>query len=68
MIKLKDNETGKIIWVDTSNSNTRKQLEINYLKFENQLKETFTKSGVEYTTINTHEGNIKPLMTLFKKR
>ncbi len=68
LIKLKDNETGKIKWVDTSNSNTRKQLEINYLKFENELKDIFTKCGVDYTTINTHEGYIKPLMTLFKKR
>ena len=41
---------------------------INHLKFEAQLKDTFTKSGVDYTTILTHEGYIKPLMTLFKKR
>jgi len=68
LIKLKDNETGKIMWVDTSDSTFRKQLAINHLKFEDQLKETFTKSGVDYTTILTHEGYIKPLMTLFKKR
>ena len=68
LIKLKDNETGKIMWVDTSDKSFRKQLEINHLKFEAQLKDTFTKSGVDYTTILTHEGYIKPLMTLFKKR
>ena len=63
-----DNETGKIMWVDSSDKSFRKQLEINHLKFEAQLKDTFTKSGVDYTTILTHEGYIKPLMTLFKKR
>ncbi len=68
LIKLKDNETGKIMWVDTSDKSFRKQFEINHLKFEAQLKDTFTKSGVDYTTILTHEGYIKPLMTLFKKR
>ncbi len=68
LIKLKDNETGKIKWVDTSDKSFRKQLAINHLKFEDQLKETFTKSGVDYTNILTHEGYIKPLMTLFKKR
>ncbi len=68
LIKLKDNETGKIMWVDSSDKSFRKQLEINHLKFEAQLKDTFTKSGVDYTTILTHEGYIKPLMTLFKKR
>lgn len=68
LIKLKDNETGKLMWVDTSDKNFRKQFEINNLKFEAQLKDIFTKSGVDFTTINTHEGYVKPLMNLFKKR
>lgn len=68
LIKLKDNESGKIIWVDTSDKKFRKQLEINHLKFEAQLKDTFNKSGVDFTTIYTHEGYVKPLMNLFKKR
>ena len=68
LIKLKDNETGKLMWVDTSDKHFRKQFEINHLKFEAQLKDTFNKSGVDYTTIHTHEGYIKPLMNLFKKR
>ena len=68
LIKLKDNETGKLMWIDTSDKSFRKQFEINRLKFEAQLKDTFNKSGVDYTTIHTHEGYIKPLMNLFKKR
>lgn len=68
LIKLRDNETGKLLWIDTSDKNFRKQMEINHLKFEAQLKDTFNKSGVDYTTIHTHEGYVKPLMNLFKKR
>ena len=68
MIKLKDNETGKLMWVDTSDKNFQKQFEVNRLKYEHQLKDIFTKSGVDFVTIHTHEGYIKPLMTLFKKR
>jgi uncharacterized protein (DUF58 family) len=68
LIKLKDNETGKLMWVDTSNKAFRKQLQINHLKFEAELKDIFNKSGVDYTTIFTDEGYIKPLMTLLKKR
>ena len=68
MIKLKDNETGKLMWVDTSDKNFQKQFEVNRLKYEHQLKDIFTKSGVDSATIHTHEGYIKPLMTLFKKR
>lgn len=68
LIKLKDNETGKLMWFDTSDHSFRKQYEINHLKFENDLKDMFNKSGVDFTTINTHEGYIKPLMNLFKRR
>lgn len=68
LVKLKDNETGKYMWLDTSNKAIRKQLQVNHLKFEAELKEIFNKSGVDYTTIFTDEGYIKPLMNLFKKR
>lgn len=68
LIKLKDNETGKIMWVDTSSKHFQTQQKVNNLKFEAELKDTFNKSGVDFTTIFTHEGYIKPLMNLFKKR
>lgn len=68
LIKLRDNETGKIMWVDTSSKTFRKQFEVNRLKYEAQLKDIFQKSGVDTATIHTHEGYVKPLMNLFKKR
>jgi uncharacterized protein (DUF58 family) len=68
LVKLRDNETGKILWVDTSDKNFRRQLTANRLKFEDELKETFNKSGIDATNIYTHEGYIKPLMNLFKNR
>lgn len=68
LIKLKDNETGKIMWVDTSDKAFQKQYQMNQLKFEAELKEIFNKSGVDYTTIYTDEGYVKPLINLFKKR
>lgn len=68
LIKLRDNETGKIMWVDTSSKAFRKQFEVNRLKYEAQLKDIFQKSGVDTATIHTHEGYVKPLMNLFKKR
>lgn len=68
LVKLRDNETGKLIWMDTSDSRFRKQFETNTIKFEHELKDNFNKCGVDYTTIHTHEGYIKPLMNLFKKR
>lgn len=68
LVKLKDNETGKFIWIDTSDKTTRKQLQINKLKHEAEIKDVFNRSGVDFTTIYTDEGYVKPLMNLFKKR
>lgn len=68
LMKLQDNETGAQMWVDTSNPNFRKQFTINRLKFEDELKEIFTRSGVDTTKIFTSESYIKPLMNLFKNR
>ncbi|HEX7415088.1 MAG TPA: DUF58 domain-containing protein [Bacteroidia bacterium] len=68
LIKLKDNETGKNVWVDTSSNDFQHELKLQQLKTDAKLKETFSRAGVDYIKISTHEGYIKPLMTLFKKR
>ncbi|MHB8259895.1 MAG: DUF58 domain-containing protein [Bacteroidia bacterium] len=68
LIKLKDNETGENIWVDTSSNTFQHELKVQQVKTDAKLKEIFSRAGVDYTKINTHEGYIKPLMTLFKKR
>ncbi len=68
LIKLKDNETGKIVWADTSSKEFQKQFKINVLKREQSMKDKFNKCGVDYCDIYTHEGYIKPLMNLFKRR
>ncbi len=68
LIKLKDAETGKIMWVDTGDKAFRKQFAINHLKFEDDLKDIFNRSGIDATKIFTHENYVKPLMNLFKNR
>lgn len=68
LIKLKDNESGKIAWIDTSNKIFRRQFAINQKKFEEDIKDTFNRSGIDATKIFTHESYVKPLMNLFKNR
>lgn len=68
LIKLKDNETGKIAWINTDDKHFRKQFAINHLKFEEELKDTFNRSGIDAAKIFTHESYVKPLMNLFKNR
>jgi len=68
LIKLKDNESGKSIWVDTSEPSFRRQFTINQLQFEEQLRDVFTKSGVDIAKLYTHESYVTPLINLFKNR
>ena len=68
MIKVKDAETGKQIWVDTSSKIVRD----NYAKWWNiqtlKQKDIFSKSGVDNASISTQQDYIKPLINLFKRR
>ncbi len=68
LVKLVDNESKKLLWVDTSSKEFQKQYKLNFIKRENAMKDTFNKCGVDYCDIYTHEGYIKPLMNLFKRR
>jgi uncharacterized protein (DUF58 family) len=68
LIKLRDNETGKVVWVDSGNKEFRKQYAVNRVKFDHQLKDLFNRSGIDTTTVHTNESYVRPLMNLFKKR
>lgn len=68
LIKLQDNETGRQIWVDSSDKAFRRQFEVNRLKFEDELKDIFNRAGIDAARINTHESYVQPLMNLFKNR
>ncbi len=68
MIKLKDAESGKYIWVDTSSRNVRGYYQHWWKEQSNLLDQAFTRSGVDYVNINTKEDYVRSLMTLFKKR
>ncbi|MDM8160247.1 DUF58 domain-containing protein [Labilibaculum sp. K2S] len=68
LIKIKDAETGEYSWIDTSNKKVRK----NYAKWwsdkDNQLTETFKKSGVDVANIRTDQDYVRSLIALFKRR
>lgn len=68
LVQLKDAETGQKTWVDTSRKSVRK----NYLDWWNktseELKNTFSKNGVDNVSIETGQDYVRALMTLFKHR
>ncbi|PWK75971.1 uncharacterized protein DUF58 [Mucilaginibacter oryzae] len=68
LIPMKDEESGHIMWVNTGDKAVREAFKWDAVKRNAALQDTFKRSGVDYTTIGTHESYVKPLMTLFKKR
>ena len=68
LIPIKDFETGKFMWLNSSNLSVRR----NYSKKRdlkmNETAGVLRKSGVDYTNIYTGESYVKLLMQLFKQR
>ena len=68
LVKFRDNETDKEIWVDTS-TNAWNQAYQKFVQHETtKLSKTFANNGVDNTLIYTDEDYVKPLMQLFKRR
>lgn len=67
-IKLKDSETEREIWVDTSQKKTRDYYAKWWLNIHDKLKISAQKSRVEIATIPTDEDYVKRLIKLFKSR
>lgn len=68
MVRVKDAESGKAIWLDTSNAHARKKYKMQFLKNYDYCKTTFTKSGADLVSIPTNRPYVKYLMNFFKKR
>jgi len=66
--RIRDAESGSIIWADTSNVLVRKQYFDYYIKSELKHKDSFSKAGVDIVSIKTDQDYIKPLINFFKKR
>lgn len=68
LIRFKDAETGKNIWIDSGDSAVRKNYAAQWIKKDKELASLFAKSGIDYVNLNTEQNYIQPLMNLFKRR
>ncbi len=68
LVKFLDAESGQFQWVNTGDKNVRKTYEQNARNQMVKIETALRKSGVDFTSIGTHENFVKPLMNLFKKR
>jgi len=68
LVQLSDPETGKTRWIDTRRHAVREGLTQWWLQRQTQLKELFSKSGVDFITLTTDSDYVVPLVKLFKSR
>lgn len=68
LIPMKDAETGKLMWVNTSDKKVRQNLQSNFNKQLAETEALLRRSGVDFAHMQTNRSYVKPLMQLFKKR
>jgi len=67
-IRVKDAETGKMLWIDTGSRKVRVDYSRWWEKEQRKLSSVLTRSGVDWVKIRTDEDYVRPLINLFKKR
>ena len=68
LIKLRDAESNRNIWVDTSSRKIREQYKNSWLEAEKKLSDTFKRVGVDRAKMSTDKDYVQPLLRLFKQR
>lgn len=68
LMKLTDAETGREIWVDSSDARLRLAYKNSWIETQMRLQHLFQKNSIDSVSINTNEDYVKSLMKLFKLR
>ena len=68
LVRFEDPETCELRWVDTGSRSVRNSYRAAALKHKQNTREILKRSGVDHVTISTNEGDVRPLMRLFKQR
>ena len=67
LLKVRDPETGKRVWADTSLSSVREAYAQAWSDQQNALETVYTKTGIHNISLRTDEDYVKALMRLFKQ-
>ena len=68
LMQVRDAETGAEMIIDTSSKKLRNQHAAWWRTKQNQLRDTFTRSGVDNVCVRTDHDYVSALMGLFKQR
>ena len=68
LMKIKDAETGKEQWIDSSSSRVRAAYKEWWDKRQEKMSDTFKKCHVDSVSVRTEDDYVKALIALFDKR
>ena len=68
LMKMVDAESGEDMYIDTSSRKVRDMHHKWWVEHQQQLRDVFTKSGVDSISVRTDQDYVKLLMNLFAKR
>lgn len=68
MVQMRDAETGRVAWVDTSSRKVRQAFEQDYRQADQAFRETQTKLGFDSADLYTGQDYVRPLVNMFKRR
>jgi uncharacterized protein (DUF58 family) len=68
MVKLRDAENGKDVWVDSSSGIVRKLYSDYWKSHVERIDLLFKRCRIDYVSISTNEDYVRSLMNLFRKR
>ena len=68
LMKIKDAETGKEQWIDSSSAGVRAAYKEWWEKRQAKMSDTFKKSRVDSVSVRTEDDYVKALIALFDKR
>lgn len=68
IIPYLDSESGSLTYLDTSSKEVQKAFKARKRKQSTELKELFTKLGIDSVRVDTSKSYIEPLMNFFKRR
>jgi len=68
LIRIKDNETGRTCWVDTSSRTVRASYEQHSTEFFTEMQTLLRRYKVDMVSVGTDQDYVKSLVALFKSR
>lgn len=68
LLKVQDSESGRVMYVDTSNDSVRNLYSDKWQQRQSSIKRSFSKTGVDMVSVSTSEDYVRALIALFRMR